>query len=198
MEFLRRYRGLALISLLYAALLGGYILWDRWPMPEPITIVVPTLAPSATSAPIQVYVVGAVARPGVYALAADSRCEAAVQRAGGFTELADVERINLAEPLRDGQQVYVPSRGTPVLELPTPSTRSGAPVAALGGQGLVNINTATLAELDTLPGIGPVLGQRIIDYREAHGPFRSPADIMRVSGIGEAYYERIKTQITVQ
>jgi len=202
MESLSRYRGYIALTLLYASLLGGYILYDRKPQPEPIEIIEPTVVetPTPTPAPIQVHVVGAVRRPGVYTLPPESRLFQAVAAAGGMTEDADQERINLAERIYDGQQVYVPRRGTPIPPSPTPMTaasnsRGGQQPAGITQK--ININTATAAELETLPGIGPVYAERIIAYRQEHGPFKDPAEIKKVKGIGQARYEQLKALITV-
>jgi competence protein ComEA len=133
----------------------------------------------------------------VYALAEGSRVKQAVEAAGGFTANADRDRVNLAAGLADGEQLYVPRVGeavpaTVAAPRPTPRAQSTGPA------GPVNINTASLVELDTLPGIGPALAQRIIDDRTANGPFQSPEDIKRVHGIGDALYEQIKGLIVVR
>lgn len=161
----------------------------------PIEIAVPTSTALPTAAPIVVHVVGAVARPGVYTLPAKSRLVDAVNAAGGLAPGADPERINLADFLRDGGQVYVPFLGTPLPPSPTPLN---APLPPGSEARLVNINTATAAELEALPGIGPAYAGRIIAYREAHGPFKAPEEIMQVQGIGPARYEQIAPYITVE
>jgi len=113
---------------------------------------------------------------------------------------ADLDRINLALALYDQQQVYVPHTGeaTPAAPLPSgaqPPTSAGSEDATATG-GKVNLNTATVQQLDTLPGIGPAIAQRIIDYRKAHGPFTAPEDITNVKGIGQATYEKLQDLIT--
>lgn len=197
-----RYRGYIVLTLIYAILFGGYLAYERRPRPEPILITQPTPAPTATPAPLQVYIVGAVQHPGLYALPPGSRLAHAVEAAGGLSEEADAEAVNLADLLRDGQQVYVPKRGTPPPPAPTPLGAAAPPSAGLSAARsaaeLININTASAAELESLPGIGPALAQRIIAYREEHGPFASPEQIMQVSGIGQGRYEQIKGQITVR
>ncbi|MBM3187253.1 MAG: ComEA family DNA-binding protein [Chloroflexi bacterium] len=199
METLHRYRGYIILTLLFGAVFGGYVLYDRRPQPEPIEIIEPTLAPTPTESPLRVHVAGAVANPGVYVLAPGSRLVDAVEAAGGATADADAERVNLADRLRDGQQVYVPRVNSPVPPNPTPAIAPASEGRADGARGgLININTASAAELDTLPGIGPAYAERIIAYREAHGPFASPDEIMKVQGIGPATYDRIKGQITVE
>lgn len=159
---------------------------------------------------IVVHVVGAVEKPGVYKLPAGSRVVDAVDTAVPSPD-ARLELLNLAAPLLDGQQVVVLSeedyqelnRGGPVT--PQVGIYSGAAFSpamgsAAGGTGgsLININTAGQSELETLPGIGPSLAQRIIDYRNANGPFLSPEDIKNVSGIGDKRFEQIKDKITVR
>ena len=138
-------------------------------------------------AEIFVYVCGAVRTPGVYALPAGSRVYEAVELAGGLTEEADERAVNQAEVLKDGMQVTVPTR-----------TEAEELRAAEGNAyGRVNINTAGVSELTRLTGIGEARAKDIIAYREAHGAFSSPEEIMKVSGIKEAVYEKIKDDITV-
>ncbi|MGB9886015.1 MAG: helix-hairpin-helix domain-containing protein [Moorellales bacterium] len=143
---------------------------------------------------LRVHVAGAVARPGVYELPAGSRVIDAVQAAGPLPE-ADVNALNLAAPLADGQKVTVPLKG----EVPAQATVGTGitGIAATGGSGQININTATAQELEALPGIGPTLARRIVAYREEHGPFRTVEDIKNVSGIGEGRFAQIKDLITV-
>ncbi len=152
------------------------------------------LRPAPTEKPIIVHISGAVPRPGVYALPKGARVQDAVSAAGGFLAEADKESINLAQPLEDGQRLDIPflEGFSPVL--PTPVVeRSVSPQDT----DLVNINTATSFELETLPGIGPTIAQKIIEYREQNGPFLSTEDIINVPGIGPGTYERIKDLITV-
>lgn len=197
--------GAAFTSLVSAILLGTVLFGLRKPDPAPIVILpitpppTATRAPTATPAPIQVYVSGAVARPGVYALPWDSRVEQAIAAAGGSTADADLLRVNLAQRVHDEQQIYVPHKSeavTPVLPTPVPPTPSTGTSSTPGQK--VNINTGNAAELEALPGIGPVLAQRIIDYRQTNGPFRRPDDIKNVKGIGDATFERLRDLITVE
>ncbi|MHB0859563.1 MAG: helix-hairpin-helix domain-containing protein [Anaerolineae bacterium] len=194
MRDLARYRGYVALTLVYAALFGGHLLVERRPQPEAIEIVRPTPAPTHTMAPIWVHVAGAVARPGVYALAPGSHVLDAVEAAGGLSEDADDLSINLAAPLSDGQRVIVPRAGEPPSVDPAP----GEAVRSAEVVGIVNINTATAAELEQLPGIGPTLAARIVAYRTEHGPFAEPADIMKVTGVGSGRYEAIEPLITVR
>ena len=197
--------GAAFTSLVSAILLGAVLFGFRKPDPAPIVIrpitppPTPTRAPTATPEPIQVYVSGAVARPGVYALPWDSRVEQAIAAAGGSTADADLLRVNLAQRVHDEQQIYVPHKSeavTPVLPTPVSPTPSTGTSSTPGQK--VNINTGNAAELEALPGIGPVLAQRIIDYRQTNSPFRRPEDIKNVKGIGDATFERLRDLITVE
>jgi competence protein ComEA len=147
----------------------------------------------AAAARLVVYVVGAVRRPGVYRLAEGARVENAVARAGGTTRRADLIGVNLAAPLVDGEQVLVPAR------LPAAvAAAEGTPDSAGGVAGSsspaapVQLSVATAEQLDTLPGIGPVTAQKIIDYRAAHGAFRSVDDLDEVPGIGPARVEQLR------
>jgi competence protein ComEA len=122
--------------------------------------------------------------------------------AGGFTADANRDIVNQALPLHDGDHIHVPTLAETAETPPPFSNEAPAPEGGGGGEvgvsgALVNINTATLVELETLPGIGPSLGQNIIDYREASGPFVTIEDIMKVSGIGEAKFEAMRDLITV-
>ena len=155
-----------------------------------------TLRPVPTEKPIIVHVTGAVPRPGLYALAQGSRVQDAISAAGGF--LADAEKggINLARVLEDGEQLDIPYAvgASPVIGTEIPPLVLTEPASSTE---LININTASQAELETLPGIGPSTAQKIIQYREQNGPFVSPQDIINVPGIGPGTYERIKDLITV-
>jgi len=197
MDLLARYRSHIILSLVWAILFGGYVLYDHWPRPEPIEIVEPTPSLVPTGAPIQVHVAGAVQHPGVYALPPGSRLLQAVEAAGGFADQADPDQANLADYLADGQQVYIPGRGTPMPPHPTPLVQPARAVGVSLAGDKVNINTASAAELDALPGIGPTLAERIIAYRQDHGPFAEPAQIVEVEGIGQALYQKISGLITV-
>lgn len=148
---------------------------------------------------ITVYVSGAVARPGLYELPAGIRAQAAIEAAGGFTEAANQEKVNLAKKLKDGSQVNVPAvkgskKTAGSMDIPAKKAdRSSQQKQA----DLVNINTASIAELDALPGVGEVTAQRIVDYRQQH-PFTCIEDIMQVRGIGEAKFNKMKDRLTVQ
>jgi competence protein ComEA len=148
----------------------------------------PTAEPATpTPATISVYVTGAVKNPDVYALPLNSIVKDAITAAGGTTADADLDRINLALHLSDQQQVYVPHKG----ETSPPPPNGAAPATAM-----ININTASVEELDKLPGIGPSIAKAIVDYRTKNGPFKKIEDINEVKGIGDALYAKIKDQIT--
>jgi competence protein ComEA len=151
------------------------------------------LAPASTQSPITVQVAGAVQNPGVFQMTAGARVQDAIMAAGGLTTEAQAETLNLATPLQDGQKIWVPLVGeeTPTT-IPQPSASGNQSIP-----GLVNINTASLEELDGLPGIGPTRAQDILNYRAANGPFKSIEDINNVPGIGEVIFGQIKDLITV-
>ena len=182
---------------------GGVTL-SRQIQPAPIVITPPaptaTPQPTATPGPILVFVNGQVARPAVYELPPGSRVEAAITAAGGFTEEANTAVVNLAQPLNDGAQVYVPGaeENWPAAGVVVnPAAGAAARSPGNGAVGLININTATIEELDALPGIGPSIAQKIVEYRESNGPFATIESIMDVPGIGEAKFAQIREQITV-
>lgn len=156
-------------------------------------------AKSSSAAEVYVDVDGAVVRPGVYRLKDGARVSQAIDAAGGLTAEADVTELNRASKVADGQKIYVPKVG----EQQTVSADGGADggaVLASGANdvaGLVNINTASAAELQTLSGIGPSMAQSIIDERTKNGAFASVDDLMRVSGIGEKKLAKIKDCICV-
>ncbi|MDD2553924.1 MAG: ComEA family DNA-binding protein [Desulfotomaculaceae bacterium] len=152
-----------------------------------------------------VHVIGAVTNPGVYRLPADQRIVDAVSLAGPLAE-ADLDALKLAAKIVDGQDIYVPFQGeqsgpAPAGGQPAAPDRAGGGVfsagAGAGTAGLLNINTADQAQLDTLPGIGSALAQRIIQYRETNGPFQAIEDLKDVSGIGDKNFENMKDRITV-
>ena len=147
---------------------------------------------------IFVYVCGQVAAPGVYELSAGARVYQAIERAGGTLEWASPESLNLAQQAEDGQKIYVPSKeeaeaGT----FPQDDSWGAASSSREQGGGKVNLNTAGLEELMTLTGIGQTRAEAIITYREEEGAFQAPEDIMKVDGIKEGIYEKLKDEITV-
>lgn len=158
--------------------------------------------PGATAAgTIVVHVAGAVARAGVVQLPRGSRIHEAINAAGGSTRAADLDRLNLAAVLEDGQKVLVPERGSPdPVELSGPSTGTGG-TGTSGGAGApagkVNLNTAGVEELATLPRVGPVLAQRIVDWRKQHGSFGSVEELDAVEGVGPKLLEALLPLVRV-
>ena len=147
---------------------------------------------------VVVHVDGAVVNPGVYELRSEiPRVGDAVDAAGGLAEGADTTSMNLAAPLGDGQKVHVPLQG----EVAPVEAGDVAGSASAGssdvGSSLVNINSATVEELDSLPGVGPSTAAAIVEDRDANGPFSSPEDLMRVSGIGEKKFAKLRDHVCV-
>jgi competence protein ComEA len=182
----RRDALVALGALLVLLLLGGRLLVHTGaPSAGPVAAPVKPVAPRPVAAAgVVVDVVGAVRRPGLYRMREGPRIADAVARAGGATSRADVEQINLAAPLADGEQVVVPRRGSAMA-----SSAAGAPGATAGP---VHLSTATVEQLDALPGVGPVTAQKIVAYREQHGAFRSVAELDAIPGIGPARLEQLR------
>jgi competence protein ComEA len=141
-----------------------------------------------------VHVVGAVHDPGVYRLAAGARVEDAIDRAGGATGGADLQAVNLAAKVADGQQIVVPRRSTAAA---APGAAAAPPGTASAPSGPINLNSATAEQLDTLDGVGPATAQKILEYRAAHGGFASVDDLAQISGIGPKRLESLRAQVTV-
>lgn len=156
-----------------------------------------------SDAEVIVHVAGAVARPGVYTLPGGSRVADAVEAAGNALPRAVLDGLNLARPLTDGEQVVVPDRrtaqafpgvaGTPAAG----SVPGGAPATGAPAAGKVSLNTATLADLETLPGIGPVLAQRILDHRDSIGGFTEVGELRDVPGIGEKTFQSLAPLVSL-
>jgi competence protein ComEA len=180
-----------LVILVIAA--GSALLLLTRPTPAQITILPPqptaSPPPTFTPAPLTVYITGAVVQPNqVYTLPPGSRVQDALRAAGGTTSSADLARINLADTLRDGDQVHVPAVGEVLATgngLPTPS-----------GGVLIPINSATQAELESLPGIGPALAARILAYRAANGRIANLEALDEIEGIGPVLLEQLRPLIT--
>jgi competence protein ComEA len=212
-SWLDQNRQMVFVALLVTALGGAGVFYFRQPAADPVEIHPPepsaTIRPTVviatpTPAPVRVYVTGAVANPDVYFLPPGCIIKDAILAAGGVTAEADLERINQALELQDQQQIHVPRCNE---ENPPPAVQGGVTGDAAEddrggieeeGGSRININTASLEELDSLPGIGPAIGQRIIDYRHNVGGFNSVEEITQVSGIGEATLAKIRDQIVVE
>lgn len=198
-------------GLVAAVIAIGIAVWRFWPAPP---VEVETAQPAAaqpevrTAGPAEssevtrvvVHVAGAVMRPGVYTLEPGARVADAVALAGGLLGSAEASAVNLARILADGEQVYFPAQGEVP---PAVGVTGGAAVAGGGGtagvvDGKVDINHADAATLETLPGIGPATAQKIIDEREANGPYASVEDLMRVPGIGEKRVAALADLVIVQ
>jgi competence protein ComEA len=159
-----------------------------------------TPPPETSPAPLKVHLSGEVNSPAVYELAPDAILQDAIEAAGGLTEAAAADVINLALPLSNGMHIHVPAKGQVesgteevIITAAPPSSSMNAPA----GQ-LINLNTATIEELILLPGIGPVTAQKIIDFRLANGPFTAVEDVQNVSGIGPGKLEQIRDLVTVE
>ncbi|MCL1799068.1 MAG: ComEA family DNA-binding protein [Eggerthellaceae bacterium] len=150
-------------------------------------------APVEEAPPVWVHVGGAVVSPGLYELQEGARVHAVIEAAGGFTQEASPDTVNLARVLVDGEQIIIPTVGEAAAYQEAAPQGPGAPAPA----GKVNLNTATMSELTTLPGVGEATAKKIIADREANGPFLSVEDIMRVSGIGEKKFADMLPLITV-
>jgi competence protein ComEA len=195
----RELAGLAVIAVLVVA---GAGFWYVRSLPSHVEIrstggrasAAASPEPTATPVALLVHVAGWVHRPGVYELREGQRVIDAIDAAGGAKAGADLTAINLAALVTDAQQIVVAKRGAAGPGASSSGTTTGP---GAGGTELVNINTATLDQLETLPGIGEVLAQRIIDYREENGPFGSVEDLLDVSGIGDATLAELKPLITV-
>ena len=179
-----------------------------------------------------IHVIGSVNKPGVVEIPKESRMADAIDMAGGFAKNADIEAVNLAYKLEDGQQLYIPEKdtGNKTTKKKTVQNKSnktlpgvqsiavkgqnggisnsdkGVKTEALVGNGqqinsageiVVNLNTASQEQLDSLPGVGPATAKKIIEYRNKNGRFKAPEDIKKIGGIGKAKYEKIKERITI-
>jgi len=168
---------------------------DAKPLARPVAPASPVASPSTTG--IVVDVEGAVRAPGVYTLSTGARVIDALKAAGGTNSSADLSSVNLARPLADGERVYVPRRGEAPPADAVPAGGGGTGSGSGGAGGKVNINSASESELESLPGIGPTLAQRIVDYRIQHGPFHDVKDLLKVEGIGQKKFDSLKDYVTV-
>ena len=165
----------------------------------------PAALPRPSAASVVVHVVGAVKNPGVYTVPQGSRVFQAIAAAGGALPSAGLSAVNLAAPVSDGSQIYLPTQDE-AAALPAPGVRAD-PSSGVGGSagsggaaiapGLINLNTATAAELETLPGVGPVLAQRIVAWRTDHGAFTSVDGLSAVTGIGPKLLAGLRESVTV-
>jgi competence protein ComEA len=181
----RRHVLLAVAGVALLLFLGSKLL----ARPQADATLAPPAAPPAETSTVPtglvvVDVVGAVRRPGLYRLSQGARIADAVSRAGGATAKADLALVNLAAPLADGEQVVVPGRGG--------AGAGAAGTAGAAATGPIHLSTATLEQLDSLPGIGPVTAQKILDYRQEHGAFASVDALDAVPGIGPARLDQLK------
>jgi competence protein ComEA len=186
----RRQALVAALALAIVLLLAGKLLLragtptEARPLPSPAT----TAAKAAPTRNVVVDVVGAVRRPGLYRFAEGARVADAVARAGGATAKADLESVNLAAPMADGQQVAVPRKVPGAAGVGV----AAQPSAAATPTGPVSLSTATLEALDALPGVGPVTAQKILDFRSQHGAFRSVDELDAIPGIGPARLDQLR------
>ncbi|WP_436537040.1 helix-hairpin-helix domain-containing protein [Actinoplanes sp. HUAS TT8] len=194
-------RALAAVAVV-VALVAAFLAWRSRPRADPIAPGVPAgltsteavTGPTGGSAPAEVVVAvgGKVRKPGLVRLAPGARVADALTAAGGAEPGVDVSALNLARKVTDGELIMVGV--TPPAGAPTGPAATGPPGS---GGGLINLNTATLADLDSLPGVGPVLAQRILDARDAQGGFKAVTDLRKVDGIGDARYEQLKDLVTI-
>jgi competence protein ComEA len=160
--------------------------------PPSSTLAVPTTTVASATSTFVVHVAGAVAAPGVYDVSAPARVVDAIEAAGGPSPQAELDSLNLAAPLVDGQRIYVPVVGEIV-----PPVADATAVDVGAGREPVDLNTAKPAELEELPGIGPATAAAIVEHRDEHGPFASVDDLTDVSGIGPAKLDAIRDLVRV-
>ena len=180
----RRVLAVGVVVLLVLVVAGKVLLRPARPVVPPPVGSRSAAAARASAPRLFVNVVGAVRRPGLYRLKDGSRVADAVTRAGGPTPKAQIELLNLAARIADGEQIVVPRRG---LADPAPLLPAGS-----GCRGPVHLNSATLEQLDALPGVGPVTAQKILDYRQQHGAFGSVDELDAIAGIGPARLEQLR------
>jgi competence protein ComEA len=192
-------RALAVLAAI-VAVVAAVLAWRARPDVDPVApSVPPSVAATADGSPgseseVVVAVSGKVRRPGLVRLPAGARVADAIEAAGGALRGTDLSTVNLARRLADGELIVV---GLPMPSASAEPAGGGSGGGDGGSGGLINLNTATLDQLQTLPGIGPVLAQRIVDFREQHGGFGSVADLRKVTGIGDARFSELKDRVTV-
>lgn len=200
LEFTREHLAAVVVVLLVGCAWTAYSLVQARSTPvavaaAPSVAVSPTPAPTSTPTPkVLVHVLGAVRSPGVVRLPDGSRVEDAIAAAGGLTRSADPGELNLAAVVADGSQILVGTRAKPGGEVRGASVQGGAGASSASGA-KVSLNTATLEQLDTLPGVGPVTAQKILDWRAKHGRFSSVTELQEVDGIGPKTYADIAPNV---
>lgn len=208
----------AALALVIIAVGVRYLILDERPSKSGEQLVLtPVVSPSASAGPaaggspapatLVVHVCGAVRRPGIVTLPADSRAADAIEAAGGVNGKADLTTINLAAKVADGQQVIVAERGQAPAAGAAPAGQGGSAATGSGGSatggaaaglaGPISINSASASQLDALPGVGPATAQKIIDYRTANGPFKTLEDLKNVPGIGDVRFAALKAAISL-
>ncbi|MEH1011904.1 ComEA family DNA-binding protein [Micromonospora sp. CPCC 206060] len=214
----RGVKALAAVAVLVVLLAAGWA-WQSRPRTEPVGRAAPSAPAGLSSTPgppvgqsaagpsgtgeLVVAVAGKVRRPGLVRLPAGARVADALAAAGGALPGVDVALLNLARRVSDGELILVGVTAPPGAAAPAggsgavPGAPGGPPADGLPAGGKVNLNTATLAQLDSLPGVGPVLAQRILAHRDQHGGFKAVSDLRQVDGIGESRYEQLKDLVTV-
>lgn len=188
-----------LVGVLLLGVVAGAGWWLTRQAPVPVDAALPMVEPASVTTssvppgPVVVHVAGAVVTPGVHALPAGARVIDAVDAAGGLRPDADAVRVNLAAEVVDGSQIYVPAVG----EIDTPVPVGDAVAASGEAGGPVNLNTADVAQLETLPGVGPATAAAIVDHRERNGPFGAVEGLLEVRGIGEAKLAQMRDMVRV-
>ena len=173
-------RSLIVLAALAVCILGG-LFYEQQQSP----LLAPAVRESAAETTMMVYVSGAVNHPGVVQLNSGGRAIDAVKACGGLLPSADADKVNMAQALKDGDQLAVPEKtAAPAVTLPQ-------------AEGRISINTADEKALDSLPGIGPAMAKRIVEYRQQQGPFTQLEDLKKVRGLGQAKYEKLKDKITL-
>ena len=183
-------KSLLILLILALAVLGG-TMYGYYTEQQAIALDQGTTEKAVAPRSIVVYVTGEVKKPGLVTLTEGQRVADAVNAVGGVIETADIDRINMAALLEDGMQVRVPERIGGDVERPKNA------LTGKNAEGQINLNTASEKELQELPGIGPAMSTRIIEYRETNGAFQNIEDIKKVRGIGNAKFEKLKEKVTI-
>jgi competence protein ComEA len=184
------YKRSMMILLLLAMVAAAGTMYGYYEKDKAVPLDAAVKQETATEEKLTVYITGAVNHPGVVSLAAGSRVADAVNACGGILPTADASALNMAQILKDGIQIRVPEKPANAGDMAQPGNPSSQ-------GGLVNINLADEKTLDTLPGIGPAMAKRIVEYRQINGQFQSMEDLKKVRGIGDAKYDKLKGRITL-